>query len=110
LAARTDKQLSYALFAEWKKLYKASTRTEYRGNIHRDAGLLFRIIEDIGYDAVKRAMQHYCKANPDASFTYFVYNYDKVIESMELLEQDREHRARLREETRRRMEEYLRDN
>lgn len=103
MAERKD---GYALRDHWKTLWhKNPKRGIYRGNVHRDAAQLRRIADDIGVDETKRLMEFYFEVNRTPSFMWFLYNYDKLWEEADRRDEDREHRNRLREATRRRMKE-----
>ena len=102
----SDKKQSYAARAHWvKKWNENPSLGKYRGNVHRDAAQLRPIIDDIGYDEVKRLIDFYFKINVKPDLMWFLYNYDRLLNELERIEEDRRHREQLREATRRRMEE-----
>ena len=96
----------YELRLHWKLLWKQDpARGSYRGNAHRDAAQLNRIVEDIGAAETRRIMDFYFEVSDKPSFMYFLYNYDKLRDEADRRDADFEERRRLREATRRRMEE-----
>lgn len=103
----------YELRTHWKKCWetpykdrgKIKSRGPFRGNVHRDAAQLKAIAEDIGVEEAKRLIDFYFEVHADPDFMWYLYNYDKLRDEADRRDEDREHRQRLREATRRRMEE-----
>lgn len=100
----SNQQPKYKLYSYWKKLYRQYNKDEYRGSIHRDASMLDRIIDDIGYDRTVEAVRFYFKTKKRGQeIVWFSYNYDKILDSMDAYAKDEKRRERIRQETRERM-------
>jgi len=100
-----DKKESYALRGIWKKKYEDQTYQQWSSSVHRDAAQLARIIEDIGYERARDILTYYFEIQKRPDFMYFVYNYDKLGEALDTRTRGLEESKKLREATRKRMEE-----
>lgn len=99
-------QQKYALYGIWKKKWQAANSRPFSGSIHRDAAQLDRIVSDIGYDATKELIEFYFQTKKrDQDLFWFCYNYDKLRDSKLAYEADEKRRAKIREATRKAMEE-----
>lgn len=100
-----EKQESYKARAVWKKKYEATAYRTWNSSIHRDSSQLKRVIDDIGYERTIEIMDYYFEIQPSPDFMYFIYNYDKLGEALDTRRKGVEKSHKLREATRRRMEE-----
>ena len=99
-------KLAYALVTLYVNLYKHAHNRDPRVNKHRDKWAMQDVIDSVGYDRAKDLMHYYFKLKKhDHPLNWFLYNFDKLDDVLLKLQQDEERRARLREQTRRMVEE-----
>jgi hypothetical protein len=65
-------------------------------------------IDSVGYTEAKAIVEYYMTVSTNHSFEYLLQSFDKIDTMRKERNSDDERRARLREETRRRVEEYER--
>jgi hypothetical protein len=64
------------------------------------------VIDSVGYDRSKELLDYYFKiTKPGHPLTWFFYNFDKIDENMVKLQQDKERRKFLLEQTKKMVEE-----
>ena len=91
------------LFGVWKKQYRQHYGKDYVGNVYRDANMLKRVAGEIGQPELFDLIRYYFESTSRPDFTYFIFNYDKVMQERDLAVQDRERRKKVRDKTRQRM-------
>jgi len=95
----------YRLVGEFAKLYAERYNKKIRINRYKYKWAMLDIIEDYGSIRVYDVMRYYFDLNnSNHTIDFFVYNFDRLEKSMVELQQDREHRQRLREATKKMVE------
>jgi hypothetical protein len=80
-------------------------------NRYRDKWGFSGMIEDFGMDQSKKIIDYYFQTNRSYHPTnYLLFNYEKLNAAMLEREEDERNRAKLREESRRRVEEWRKLN
>lgn len=81
-------------------LWKEKYGKRYRGNRHADQWGFRDIIDDLGYQGAKNVVEYYFRlASPDHSRQWLIYNYDKVADTYEQTQKDREERRKIMQQT-----------
>ena len=96
-------KIGHVILASWREHYKNFYGDNYIGNRFRDASMLKGVADDLGEETVVELIGYYFSVASRPDFTYFIFNYDKIIEEKNLFERDQLRRSKLREKTRERM-------
>jgi hypothetical protein len=103
MASKTE---PYALLSYYEKLYKAAYNRKPVINKYRDKWGMADVIDSFGAEGTKTLLDYYFKTTSDHTLLFFYKNCDHIYDMMVRREEDNAARQRLREETKRRMEEY----
>jgi len=95
----------HRLLGVWKNLYQQRHGETYVGSKYRDASMLKGVAEDIGEADLREIMEWYFERKSRHDFTKFIFEYDKLAREMHAQRRDAKKRERLREHTRKRMQE-----
>lgn len=95
----------HELYGHFLSRYNEKHSKPFRGSRYRNAAMLRKVAGDIGVDTLRELIDYYFDNKSNNEFTYFIFNYDKLQQDKELRERDHEERDRLRERTRKRLEE-----
>ena len=88
------------------KFYKIKYNKTPIVNRHREKWAMNDVLESVGYDRAKELLEYYFRINkPGHTLQWFFYNFDKLDEVMIKLQQDKERRAFLLEQTKKMVEE-----
>lgn len=99
-------KLCYALIDLYVKLYNKKYNKKPIINRHREKWAMGDVIESVGYDRARELLEYYFKTgNPGHPLTWFFYNFDRLDEMLSRLEHDAAWRERIRQITKKRMEE-----
>lgn len=102
-------KLAYALIDFYVLNYKSKFNREPQINRFRNKYGFQDMINDIGFDDSKKVIELYISGSRnDYSVNDLLYSYDKLHRIVLEREQDEIDRAKLREETKRRVEEWNR--
>lgn len=91
----------------FNKAWQEKYGKPYIGNRHSDQWGFMDMISDLGYKEAKELVQYYFNLASENNHDrkWLIYNYDKVYETKVKVQEDKEHRRRLMEQTKRMMEE-----
>lgn len=67
--------------------------------------MLKRVAAEVGQPVLFDLMKYYFGSSSAPDFTYFIFNYDKILADKILSEEDRDRRKKIRDRTRQRMKE-----
>lgn len=95
--------IGHVLFGVWKKHHKEYYGEQYVGSVYRNVSQFKTIAKEVGEPETFDLIKFYFENSTRPDFTYFVFNYDKIIQERDRKERDRVKRDRLRERTRQRM-------
>lgn len=99
-------KLAYALVNHYIKLYSARYGRKPVVNMYKEKWAMSDVIESVGYERAKELLEYYFKVtNPNHSLTWFFYNFDRLDDTLTKQEEDAMRRARIREQTKRMVEE-----
>jgi hypothetical protein len=101
-------QQAQALLSLFIKKYAERYGTEPQLNRYRLKWGAVDFIDSVGYQRAKEITEYYLTLESNHSFEALLATFDKVGAAMDERREDNARRARLREETRRRVEEYER--
>lgn len=95
------------LITVFNKCWQAKYGRKYIGNRHSDQWGFLDMIEDLSYKGAKEVVEYYFNLESQNAHDrkWLIYNYDKVYETKLRVDEDKEHRRMLMEQTRRMMEE-----
>ena len=93
-------KLCYALINFYSSLYLAKYDKSPVINRHREKWAMSDVIESVGYDRAKRLLEYYFDINNSGhSLTWFFYNFDRLDDMLNKIEEDAIRRAKIRENT-----------
>ena len=103
---KDSSKLSYALITYYTKLYTDKYGRKPVVNIYKEKWAMNDVIESVGYDRAKELLEYYFRVtNPSHQLTWFFYNFDRLDDMLRKQEEDIAKRARIRENTKRMVEE-----
>lgn len=95
-----------SLYETYKKLYFDANGREYEGSVKKDIFNLIDVVKEIGGNQVLELIEFYFTVKLyDQDFQWFIYHYDELRAEKRALERDRKYVAKLRENTRKVMDE-----
>jgi len=99
---------AHALTSFYKKLWKERYGSAPVVNTHASRWAFDSMLRDMGSTEAKALIEYYFETiSPNQhSLDWFLYNYDKLVEAKRVKDEDAAHLARLREESKRRTEEW----
>lgn len=74
-------------------------------SVYYAAGMMRKIADDVGVQGVKDLIDYYFNHRDNHEFMWFAYNYHYLLDDMRLREKDLRKRERLREVTKKRIQE-----
>ena len=103
---KDSSKLCYALLSHYTKLYEQRYGRKPVINRHREKWAMNDVIDSIGYERARELLEYYFRVtNPNHGLTWFFYNFDRLDDMLEKTERDNERRARIREKTKKMVEE-----
>lgn len=97
----------YVLISKYESLFRERYGRRPTINRYRERWGMIDAIDSIGFDNVVKCLVYYFKTssgNHSHSINHFLNNFDKILNIIEDRERDAEARAKLLEETRKRVE------
>jgi len=99
-------KLAYALMDKYSNLFYLKYGRKPTMNKYKEKWAMVDVIDSITYDRAIEILEYYFKTTRSGHpLTWFYMNFDKLDEVMLKLEEDEARRARLREQTKRMVEE-----
>jgi len=99
-------KLAYALMDKYSNLFALKYGRKPSLNKYKEKWAMVDVIDSISYDRAVEVLEYYFKTTrPGHPLTWFYMNFDKLDEVMLRLEEDESRRAKLREQTKRLVEE-----
>ena len=100
-------KLSYALIDFYISLYADKYGKKPVINKHREKWAMNDVIESVGYDRYRVLLEYYFRVSSDNrhALNWFYFNFDRLDDMLDKKMRDEERRAKMREETRRMVEE-----
>lgn len=92
-----DKKHRFALLSLFKKLYKENGYGNLNINTFAQQWAADAIIDEIGYSDSVDLIEYYFKINSSPNWTWFTYNWEKLIDSRAAVEEDLKQRAIMRD-------------
>jgi rubrerythrin len=99
------KNSGHKLYGIFRSNYVKQHGVDYRGSLYQDAGMLKRISEEIGEDTLEQVIEYYFKTRSHHDISTVCFNYNKILDEIELTKRDQLKRELLRKRTRSRIEE-----
>lgn len=93
------------IYGVFKTKYFQHHGSVYRGSVYRDAGMLKRVAEEIGESTLLEVVEYYFNTRSHHEVSWVCFNYNEILNSMELDAKDKLKRELLRERTRIRIQE-----
>jgi hypothetical protein len=102
----TSQQQPHVLVSFYESSYKEKYDKKPIINRYRDKWGMKDVIDTVGFDRAKELITYYFKTtNPGHSMIWFLNNFDELDRSLSEKEKDRDLRMRLREQTKKMIEE-----
>jgi predicted AAA+ superfamily ATPase len=92
-----DKKERFALLSLFKKRYAESGRGNPNINTFAQQWAADAIIDEIGNPEARELVDYYFKINSNPSWTWFTYNWEKLIESRDANDEDLRQRKIMRD-------------
>jgi hypothetical protein len=103
---KDDSKFCYALINTYIRLFAERYDKKPTVNRHREKWAMNDVIESVGYERAKELLEYYFKTtNQGHSLTWFFYNFDRLDEMLKRVDEDNAWRAKIRMQTKQRMEE-----
>lgn len=107
--SQTTAKQAHSLLSYYELLYKTKYKRAPRLNRYTAKWAMVDVIDAVGYDRTKELLDYFFKVDMSHEFMQFVYNYDGFEEAMEEAAADAERRRKVREATKRRVEDWSRE-
>jgi hypothetical protein len=102
----TKQQQPHILVSFYVKLYTNKYNKTPMMNRYRDKWSMLDVIDSVGFQRVFVLLEYYFKTtNPGHPFSWFLNNFDELDKTLTEKEKDIENRKKLREETRKMVQE-----
>lgn len=96
----STRKSAYALLDDYENLYQDKYGKKPNINRYRDMWGMKDLVEHVGLREARKILRYYfVTGKPGHPIDFFVNNYDKLIESMELQAKDSERRKKLLAQT-----------
>lgn len=111
MAKMTANQQAYALISLYEKYYTEKYGKKPSLNRHRDKWGFQDMVEDLGPDEAREIIKYYFETpRIDHPLQTLLRSYDQLARIRDERKNDEEDRLKMREETRKRVEEWERKN
>ena len=93
---------AYILLSLYESLYFSKYNRKPRINKYKEKWGMQDVIDSVGFERAKEILEYYFNTGKVGhQLQFFYYNFDRMDDMMNQLEQDRENRARIIEQTKR---------
>lgn len=104
-------QSANALLSLYGKLYKQKYGRSVTINRYKEKWAMLDVIESVGQDRARELLEYYFRtAKTGHPLQWFFYNFDTLDRMMNELAEDAAKRERIRQQTKRRVEEWKESN
>lgn len=101
-----QKQLAFALVDLYVLCYESKTGRKPVVNRYREKWGFQDMLDSLGYDRACEVIKYYFTTTNNYSPVHLFSNFDRFIEAIDKRDKDRARRAKLREQTRKMVEEW----
>lgn len=106
MSSTSDAKLAHTLLGIYDNLYLEKYGNKPKYNKYREKWAMQDVMDSVGFDRAKVLLQYYFNVTkPRHPLQWFFYNFDKLDDMLEQKEQDALKREKLREQTKRMVEE-----
>lgn len=106
MAKADESKQSYTLLSLYEKLYSDKYNKKPRINKYKEKWAMGDVIESIGFDRAKELIEYYFRVTKQGHpIQWFFYNFDRLDDMLLQSEEDIRRRKKLREATRKMVEE-----
>ena len=106
--AKEDAKYAYALVSLYIALYKTRYNKNPIVNRYREKWAMQDVIDTVGFERGKELIEYYFKCNkPGHPLNWFLYNFDKLDDTLIESTKDKNRRKVLREQTKIMVEQEL---
>lgn len=106
--AKQDSTQAYTLVSLYIALYKSKYNKQPMVNRYREKWAFQDVIDTVGFDRSKELLEYYFKCSKQGHpLNWFLYNFDRLDDSLVKSEQDTERRKSLRLNTKAMVEREL---
>jgi hypothetical protein len=99
-------KLAHALVTKYTNLFELKYGRKPTMNRYREKWAMQDVIDSVGYDRAVEILDYYFQISKSGHpLAWFYNNFDKIDESMLKLQEDKNRRAKLLEQTKRMVEE-----
>lgn len=107
MAKKTEAQLAHMLLSDYASLYELKYKSKPTINRNKDTFGFKSMMYDLTYDEIVELLEYYFTLDINGhTLKHFYNNYDKYIEYQKEAKKDAADRRELREETKKRVEEW----
>lgn len=106
MASKQNTQESYALLSSYEKLFREKYSYPPKYNKFKEKWAMQDVIDSVGSDRARELLVYYFRVDkPGHPLQWFFYNFDRLDQMLAASEDDARYRARVRERTRKMVEE-----
>lgn len=103
-----SKQQAHALISYFQNVYQSKFGKKPIVNRNKLQNLVVNMLKDLTVTEAKKVIDFYIKTDKNPRFLYLCYEYDEVLEQMNLYEKDLERRRALMKQTQKNVEDFRR--
>jgi len=104
--AKADAKQPYALLSLYERLYSEKYSKVARLNKFKEKWAMQDVIESVGYDRARELLEYYFRVTKQGHpIQWFFYNFDRLDDMLIQSEEDARRRQKLREATKKMVEE-----
>jgi len=104
--AKADAKQPYALLSLYEKLYSDKYQKTARLNKFKEKWAMQDVIESVGYDRARVLLEYYFRVTKQGHpLQWFFYNFDRLDDMLLQSEEDMQRRRKLREATKKMVED-----
>jgi len=104
--AKADAKQPYTLLSLYERLYSEKYNKVARLNKFKEKWAMQDVIESVGYDRARELLEYYFRVTKQGHpLQWFFYNFDRLDDMLIQSEEDARRRQKLREATKKMVEE-----
>lgn len=104
--AKADSKQPYALLSLYESLYSEKYSKKPKLNKFKEKWAMADVVESVGYERARELLEYYFKVSKQGHpLQWFFYNFDRLDDMLMQSEEDALRRKKMREATKRMVEE-----
>lgn len=109
--AKEDAKQAYTMVSLYISLYQNKYKKQPIVNRYREKWAMQDVIDTVGFERGKELLEYYFKCNkPGHPLNWFLYNFDRLDDTLLKSDEDKERRKKLRAQTKELVEQELNEH